>query len=155
MLFYPSYGYFANASKTWLITKQQHLEAAQSCFLGTGVNITTKGRPYLGAPIGIDEYINSFFKNKVQQWSTELKTLVYIATTQTHVAYAAYTHGLTSRWSFLVRTTPSITDELLSLEAVIHTEFLPMICIYAICEFYYVSLIIVLERCRASMGQAD
>ena len=121
----PSYGYFANASKTWLITKQQHLEAAQSCFLGTGVNIT--GRPYLGSPIGTDEYINSFVKNKVHQWSTELKTLANIATTQPHAAYAAYTHGLTSRWSYLSRTTPNISDELLSLEAVIRTEFLPTI----------------------------
>ena len=123
----PSYGYFANASKTWLITKQQHLEAAQSCFLGAGVNITTEGRPYLGSPIGTDEYINSFVKNKVHQWSTELKTLANIATTQPHAAYAAYTHGLTSRWSYLSRTTPNISDELLSLEAVICTEFLPTI----------------------------
>ena len=31
----PAFGYFANASKTWLITKELHLPAAQSCFSGT------------------------------------------------------------------------------------------------------------------------
>ena len=123
----PSYGYFANASKTWLITKKEHLEAAQSYFSDTGVNITTDGRPYLGAAIGTDEYTNSFVLSKVQQWCSELKALVNIAATQSHAAYAAYTHGLRCRWSYLMRTTPHISHHLLPLETIIQTELLPML----------------------------
>ncbi len=48
----PAFGYFASASKTWLITKEPNLSAAQACFSGTGVHITSEGRPHLGAPIG-------------------------------------------------------------------------------------------------------
>ncbi len=33
----PSYGYFANPSKTWLIVKSDHLSAAKEIFRDTGV----------------------------------------------------------------------------------------------------------------------
>ena len=36
----PGYGYFANPSKTWLITKEGHHAKAVTTFAGTGVNIT-------------------------------------------------------------------------------------------------------------------
>ena len=121
----PSFGYFANPSKTWLITKEHHLSAAKSCFTGTGVNITHEGRSYLGAPIGTLEYIESFVKNKVEQWAYELSLLGKIASTQPHAAYPTFTHGLTSRWSYLIRTTPHISSLLQPLESLIRTEFLP------------------------------
>ena len=47
----PAFGYFANASKTWLLTKEEHLDHARSLFQGTLVNITTHGRPHLGAAL--------------------------------------------------------------------------------------------------------
>ena len=121
----PSFGYFANPSKTWLITKEHHLSAAKSCFTGTGVNITHEGRPYLGAPIGTLEYMESFVKNKVEQCAYELSLLGKIASTQPHAAYSAFTHGLTSRWSYLIRTIPHISSLLQPLETLIRTEFLP------------------------------
>ena len=43
----PGYGYFPNAAKTWLITKDKHLSRAQTMFDGTGIQITTRGRPCL------------------------------------------------------------------------------------------------------------
>ena len=48
----PAYGYLANSLKTWLITKPKHLASVEAAFLGTNVNITTEGRPHLGAPLG-------------------------------------------------------------------------------------------------------
>ena len=47
----PKYGYFANAAKTWLVTKGKHLEAATAAFTDTAVKVTSEGRPYLGAAI--------------------------------------------------------------------------------------------------------
>ena len=56
----PGYGYFPNAAKTWLITKDKHLSLTQATFDSTGIQITTRGRPYLGAPIGCNEYVEFF-----------------------------------------------------------------------------------------------
>ena len=49
----PRFGYFVNPDITWLVTKEAHLEAATSLFAGIGVNITSEGRSYLGAAIGL------------------------------------------------------------------------------------------------------
>ena len=38
----PSFGYFANPSKTWLVTKDRNHEEAATIFAGSGVNITPK-----------------------------------------------------------------------------------------------------------------
>ena len=123
----PSFGYHANPSKTWLITKEHLIDEAQSTFSDTGVNLTTEGRPYLGSPIGSEHSTNLYVTNKVTQWSTEVNTLANLATSQPHATYAAYTHGLTSRWSYLARTTPDISDNLQSLETAIRTRLLPSI----------------------------
>ena len=56
----PNYGYYTNASKTWLLTKKDYYLKADAAFSGTGVHITTNSRPYLGVPIGAEEYIQSF-----------------------------------------------------------------------------------------------
>ena len=45
-------GYFTNARKTWLVVKQEHLEHALDIFAGTGIQITSTGRPYLGVGLG-------------------------------------------------------------------------------------------------------
>ena len=39
----PAYGYQVNATKTWLITKEQYYETASSTFSGTQVNISYQG----------------------------------------------------------------------------------------------------------------
>ena len=39
---------FGNTVKTWLVTKNQHLLEAYDVFDGSGVNVTSDGRPYLG-----------------------------------------------------------------------------------------------------------
>ena len=40
----PTFGYFANPLKTWLIVKSPHFQAATELFHGTGVNITVEGK---------------------------------------------------------------------------------------------------------------
>ena len=47
----PFFGYYPNANKTWLITKPQ-FNSLGKIFGDTAVNVTSEGRPYLGAPIG-------------------------------------------------------------------------------------------------------
>ena len=38
-------GYFTNAKKTWLVVKQEHLDSARKIFAGTGIQVTSTGRP--------------------------------------------------------------------------------------------------------------
>ena len=98
----PSFGYYPNSSKTWLVTKAEYYNTAIRVFEGTNVEITNQGRPHLGAPIGTDEYIEQFVKEKVDQWLDELKTLSKITTTQSHAAYATLIHGLSSKWLYIL-----------------------------------------------------
>ena len=121
----PSYGYFANAPKTWLVVKEEFQSIATTIFGNTHVKITCEGRPHLDAPIGCSEYVSKYVSNKIQQFSEELKMLSAIAVTQPHAAFAAYTHGLTSKWSYLTRTVPSISDHLKVLDDILSFEFIP------------------------------
>ena len=43
----PSYGYFVNALKTWLVTKEDLLPDAKQLFAGSGENVTSDGCPYV------------------------------------------------------------------------------------------------------------
>ena len=121
----PSFGYFPNASKTWLVTKEGLHEAACSIFANTGVNVTCSGRPYLGAAIGSEEYVAEQVRLKGNQWTTYLKSLAMIAVTQPHAAFAALTHGLMNKWTYLSRTVPGIGLLLRPLDEALHSVLLP------------------------------
>ena len=121
----PCYGYHANASKTWLVTKEEFLSEATAVFGDTSVQVTTEGRPYLGAPLGSPAYVSQFVREKVDQWSKELSLLSQIANTQPHAAFAAYTRGMQSRWSYLSTTTPLIGGHLQELEHLLRSRLIP------------------------------
>ena len=92
----PSYGYFANRSKSWLVIKEEFEKKAEATFTDTNVKITSEGRSHLGVPIGSSTYINQFVTWKVKQWSKEIRLLSEICSSQPHATYAALTHGLSS-----------------------------------------------------------
>ena len=119
------FGYYPNASKTHLVVKAQFLEKAKQLFADTNVNITTQGKRHLGAAIGNRDFIEQYVKEKVKMWTQELHQLAEIATSQPHAAYASFTHGLSSRWTYLQRTIPDINDLFQPLEEAIHQSFIP------------------------------
>ena len=121
----PEYGYYPNASNTWIIIKEANFEEATTLFQGTGVSITVEGKRHLGAAIGDSTFVESYIQLKVAEWVKEIERLSSIATTQPHAAYAAFTHGLTSRWNYLSRTIPDIGELLQPLEIAIRHKFLP------------------------------
>jgi len=123
----PSFGYFVNACKTWLVTKESLRSDAEVLFAGSGVNVTCDGRPYLGAAIGTTAYIEDSVSKKVQVWSEEVKQLSKIAESQPHAAYCAFTHGLSSRWLYICRTVPGISSCLQPLDNIICQVFIPTI----------------------------
>ena len=87
------FGYHVNAVKTWLVVKEEYLSSAQRIFDGSGIQITSAGRPYLGAAIGSQDYIRNYTQDHVSQWAQGLSQLSLIAATQPHAAYAVLTHG--------------------------------------------------------------
>ena len=116
---------FPNPSKTWLVMKEHCHSNAVATFEGTNINVSSSGRPYLGAALGTAAYTNQFVAEKVAQWSDEMSLLAAIATTQPHVAYVAFTYGLSSKWLYLSRTLPSLSNHFQHLEKVIRSEFIP------------------------------
>ena len=91
-------------------------------FSNTSVNITSHGRPYLGAPLGSPSFIMEFVRGKVETWKTELQLVCEWACTQPHAAFAVYTHGWSSRWTFLTQTIPNVGHLLTDLEAIIQSN---------------------------------
>ena len=120
--FGPSYGYYANAKKSWLVVKEAHYTTALSAFHGTNLNITTTGKPHLGAPLGTQSFVTQYVKDKVDNWVNNVIALSHIATTQPHAAYSAFTHALVHKWTYLARTVPDITRLFQALEG---TKFIP------------------------------
>ena len=121
----PGFGYFPNACKTWLVTKDRCRTEAETVFTGTNVKLTSEGRPYLGSAIGSNSYIKQFVEEKVEDWSADVTQLAKIALSQPHVAYSAFNKGLASRWIYALRTVAGVARLLQPLEDVIHFVFIP------------------------------
>ena len=119
------FGYFVNPSKTWLVIKDRYYEEASRSFAGSGINISTKGRPYLGAAIGSQEFVEEYVNAKVQSWSSSITLLSETAKSQPHAAFSAVTHGLLSKWTYLSRVTPNIGHLLAPLDTVLRNVLLP------------------------------
>ena len=93
----PSYGYFANGSKSWLVIKEEFKKKAEATFADAKVQIMSEGRPHLGVPISSSTYINQFVARRVQQWSKDIRPLSEICSSQPYAAYTALTHDLSSK----------------------------------------------------------
>ena len=94
VLISPSYGYYVNIEKMWLVVKPQYLQDAVSAFSDTKVNITFEGRPYLTSLLGSDPYITNFVQSKVENWISILSTLTDITNSQPHTTYSTFVHVL-------------------------------------------------------------
>ena len=119
----PLYGYFLNNSKTKLLVKPEFLSRAEHVFEDAGVQICTDGGKHLGGTIGNEEFVRIFLQSKVDEWREEVEMLVTIAQTQPQAAYAAFTHGIVSKWNYVFHImdfqASSTADLLQPLEATI------------------------------------
>ena len=94
------YGYYPNAAKTWLIVKQAYLSSARQQIADTGVNITVKGKHHLGTVLGSRCFTKAYVSEKVESWSYCVGLLSDIAKIHPHAAYAAFVHGVCSKWTY-------------------------------------------------------
>ena len=121
----PEYGYYPNAIYQDLADSQ--LCSSPGSFSRFGC-IDHQGRQrHLGAAIGNDAFKEEYVREKVATWAEELERLTRIAESQPHAAYAAFTHGLASKWTFLARTVPDVSNLFQPLEDAIRQRFLPVL----------------------------
>ena len=90
-----------NNSKTWLVVKPEVEIEAWVIFQDSQINITSEGCPYLGVLFGRQAYIESFVHSKVDQWRSIRLSLADVASSSPHVVYTAFTHEISSLWTFL------------------------------------------------------
>ena len=79
-----------------------------NCFKALDVQITREGQKHLGAALGSQTFVETYVTGKVQEWVREVERLAALARSQPHAAYAAMTHGLSSKWTYLSRMIPNI-----------------------------------------------
>ena len=121
----PIFDYHPNSSKTYLVVKEEHEEKAKALFADTNVHITIHGKRHLGAALGSRSFTEEYVSCKVKEWVDDIMHLAAVASSQPHAAYAAFTHGLSSRWNYLSRTIPDIEFLFLPLEKAIHQHLIP------------------------------
>ena len=122
----PAFGYFPNATKTWLVVKESQLAEAHEIFRNSGVQITADGHRLLGAPVGTQSFCKAFTERTVANWKLQLEALSSVARTQPQAAYAAFTHGFVGKWTFLARTT-DIGELFSPLEETIRNCLIPLL----------------------------
>ena len=71
----PLYGYFPNGSKTHVLAKPHHVEAAKEIFSDTGIVISTEGERYLGGAVGTSSFVRQHVERKVNCWVNEVEKL--------------------------------------------------------------------------------
>ena len=103
------------------MTKQNLLDEAFHKFAGSGVNVTTSARPYLGAVIGSREYVEEYVCSKVRAWSSRINIFSDITKSQPQAAFLALTNGLLSH------VVPNISHLLVPLDNVLRTNLIPAI----------------------------
>ena len=84
----PLFGYYPEATKTWLIAKPAFEERARELF--PDVNVTTEGRKFLGSFIGSAEATTAFVNSKIEEWEKDIVALAKIAEYEPQLAYSAY-----------------------------------------------------------------
>ena len=122
----PKYGYFPNERKTVLLLKNsEDVRQAERIFKDTGVKIKIDGHRYLGAALGSSTFKDSYVKEKVAKWVTDIEELSEIAVEEPQIALSAYTKSICHRWSFIQRTIGGISHLFCPIEECIRETFLP------------------------------
>ena len=63
----PDFGYYANATKFWLIVKEERYEQAVNAFGNSGVKITKDSQRHLGAALGAQTFVEVYVTEKVHE----------------------------------------------------------------------------------------
>ena len=123
----PSFGYYPKASKSWLVVKEEKYDEALEIFAGTGINITTEGRKYLGGFVGTKEGSENYVQELRDEWIEQLEVLADIAKSEPQAAYSAFTAGFQHKMTYFIRTIPNTAEILKPLDECLDNKFIPAI----------------------------
>ena len=98
----PSYGYFPEPSKCFIIVASSDIPAAHSLFKDLQVQVTTghPGHRFLGGTTGNDESKRKFVEEEVDGW-VECVHKLTAAAKKSPQALFAITKSLQCEWSYL------------------------------------------------------
>ena len=120
----PAFGYYPTASKTLLLVKSEHKQAAEAFFADTGIAVKTGAVRYLGGLIGDPECFPAQLRKRIESFLRMLEECSKMAHTQPHAAYTVLVVGLQNKWTFLQRVVPS-AEEYRVLEEAVCTQLMP------------------------------
>ena len=121
------YGYLVNGQKSWLIVKNEQSAERARILFGETVNVTTEGKRHLGAVLGSLAYKESYCNGMVDSWIDQLKVLSEFAVSQPQAAYAVFTKGFRSKFTFFFRSISGFEDFISPLDSFVTEKFLPII----------------------------
>ena len=122
----PTYGYFAEPSKSIIVVKEEHFQEAQDVFADLQVEVVLVGR-FLGSCIGNDEGIRQSVQGKVDLWVGGVEQLAEVAKAYPQSAYCAFTHSLSCEWSYLQRVIEGYDEGYFRLCDAIQHVFTPAV----------------------------
>ena len=79
----------------------------------------------MGAVIGSENFKRDYCEDKVNTWIKELSTLCEFAETQPQAAYAAYTIGYKSKFTFFLRTIENFDEYLYPIDNILDNKLIP------------------------------
>ena len=120
----PSYGYFPEPSKCFIIVAPSDIPAAHSLFKDLGVQVTT-GHHFLGGIIGNDESKRNFVEEEVDGWVECVHKLTAAAKKAPQAAFFAIKKSLQCKWSYLQRVSHLSDQDFQKLCDAICKHFLP------------------------------
>ena len=123
----PDFGFHANGMKTWLLVKHGHFSVARDLFVDTEVNITFPGSPYLGGPLGTEDYMENFVCSKVNQWNRILFALSEFSTMSTACCLRCPYSLAGKQMALLMSDHTNIHHLLEPLETTIRTKLIPAV----------------------------
>ena len=120
----PAYGYFAEPLKSTLVVKEEHMEKAREMFADLDVDIALASR-FLGGCIGNQKGIEEYVMDKVDDWVRTVSRLAEVAKSYPQSAHSAFTHSVSSQWTYLQRVMDGDGEEYAPLQTTIHQLFTP------------------------------
>jgi hypothetical protein len=122
----PSFGYFPEAAKSYLIVAPRYVELAKRKFAGLPVKIV-HGQRFLGGFVGSAELRAKYVQEKTTRWVTIIKRLAEMGDLQPQAAFVAFQKSLSAEWTYLKRVLPDTAEHFTGVEQAIAKELLPKI----------------------------
>ena len=120
----PSYGYFPNPNKSYIVVHPSSVASAEQIFGPLGVQAVRSHR-FLGGILGDVPAELLFVQEKVKQWATDVQHLSQLAISQPQAAYVALTKSLQCEWIYIQLVISNCCASFTPLESTIHSSFLP------------------------------